>query len=224
MALPDAVVFDFDGVLLDSESPEFESHRLVFERFGLTLTTAEWCDQIGVDVERHPERWSRRLRAHAPHAPAHEAFRAEVRALFAELVPQAPMPGIERLIQVLEQAGVPCAIASNSPARWVLPAAESLGLVSRMKTVVTIDDVERGKPAPDVYLEATRRLGAAPTRSVAIEDSAPGLASARAAGLRTIVVPHWLTEQHDLSGADLRVESATRITLECLQALVIEPR
>jgi HAD superfamily hydrolase (TIGR01509 family) len=220
MRLPDAVVFDFDGVILDSETPEYESHRLVYERFGLSLTVADWCDQIGVDVERQPERWSRRLREHAADAPDHDAFKLEVRQRFRTLVPTEPMPGILTLIEALAEFGVPCAIASNSPARWVLPAAESIGIVSHMDAVVTIDDVARGKPEPDVYLEAARRLGATPSRSVAIEDSAPGLASARAAGLRTIAVPHWLTAGHDLSAADVRVEDARQITLQLLRDIV----
>ena len=114
MRLPDAVVFDFDGVLLDSETPEYESHRRVYERFGLTLTVAEWCDCIGVDVDRDPDRWSRRLREHAPGAPDHEAFRAEVHQLFAELVPREPMPGIASLIAELTGAVWP---AESPPTR-----------------------------------------------------------------------------------------------------------
>ncbi len=220
MPLPDAVIFDFDGVMLDSETPEYESHRLVFEEHGLALTVDDWCDQIGVDVEQQPERWSRRLRAHAPHAPDHQAFRAEIRRRFRDLVPREPMAGIAGLVQMLGLAGVPCAIASNSPATWVVPAATSIGMATFMRTVVTIDDVPRGKPAPDVYAEAARRLGAVPGRSVAIEDSAPGLASARAAGLRTIAVPHWLTERHDLDAADVRVTTAHEITLDLLRMLI----
>ncbi len=80
--------------------------------------------------------------------------------------------------------------------------------------------MKRGKPAPDVYLEAARRIGADPGRSVAIEDSAPGIASARAAGLRTIAIPHWLTQGHDLAGADLRVAHAGELTLDTLEKLV----
>jgi HAD superfamily hydrolase (TIGR01509 family) len=222
MRLPDAVVFDFDGVILDSETPEYESHRRVYERFGVTLTVADWCDCIGVDVDRDLDRWSRRLREHAPGAPDHEAFRAEVHQLFAELVPREPMPGIASLIAELTEAGVACGIASNSPARWVMRAAESIGVASCMQAVVTKDDVVRGKPAPDVYLEAVRRLGATPSRSFAVEDSAPGLAAARAAGLRTIAVPHWLTLEHDLSAADVRVADARDITLGLLQNILEE--
>jgi beta-phosphoglucomutase-like phosphatase (HAD superfamily) len=86
--------------------------------------------------------------------------------------------------------------------------------------VVTGDEVAHRKPAPDVYLEAARRLGVDPQRSIAIEDSAPGVTAARAAGMKTVAIPHWLTAGHDLSGADLTVAHAGELTLERLTGLV----
>ena len=217
-----AVVFDFDGVILDSETPEFESHRLIFERCGATLTPDEWCDQIGVWVEGHHERWHARLCELAPDAPDWPAFEAERRRLFVSLVSRVPMRGIDQLIDTLERAGIPLAIASTAPAAWVSGAAERLGIHHRFQTIVTCDDVERRKPAPDVYIEAMRRLGADPARSIAIEDSAPGVASAKAAGLTTVAIPHWLTERHDLSLADARVNQAGELTLALLEKLVLK--
>jgi beta-phosphoglucomutase-like phosphatase (HAD superfamily) len=86
-------------------------------------------------------------------------------------------------------------------------ATEGLGMRGLFAGIVTGDDVLRRKPAPDSYLEAARRLGVDPTRSIAIEDSGPGIAAARAAGMKTVAIPHWLTAQHDLSGADLRLRT-----------------
>ena len=103
------------------------------------------------------------------------------------------MPGIPELLDLLERAAVPVAIASSSPARWVVPAATRLGIASRVGAIVTADDVSRRKPDPEVYVEALRRLGAEPDRSVAIEDSGPGVAAAVAAGLWTVAIPHSLT-------------------------------
>jgi HAD superfamily hydrolase (TIGR01509 family) len=217
-----AVVFDFDGVILDSETPEFESHRLLFERFGATLTPDEWCGQIGVWVEGHHERWHARLCERAPDAPDWASFEAERRRLFVSLVAREPMQGIDRLIDTLETAGVPLAIASTAPAAWVSDAAERLGIRRRFQAIVTCDDVERRKPAPDVYIEALRRLGADPARSIAIEDSAPGVTAAKAAGLTTVAIPHWLTESHDLSRADVRVSQAGELTLALLEKLVLK--
>jgi HAD superfamily hydrolase (TIGR01509 family) len=217
------VVFDFDGVVLDSETPEFESHRRVYERCGVPLTLDEWCGQIGIYNEAHDRRWFEQLCRRSGDAPsAQDEYDAERKGVFAELLPAAPMPGIRELLEVLDRAGVPMAIASTAPARWVVPAAERIGVAPFFRTIVTSDDVERRKPAPDVYLEAARRLGADPQRSIAIEDSEPGIAAARAAGMKTIVIPHWLTERHDLGAADLRVAHAGELTLARLLSLVGE--
>ncbi len=130
------------------------------------------------------------------------------------------MRGIRELVDALAAAAVPMAIASSSPARWVVPALERLGLRDRFRAVVTGDEVAKRKPSPDGYLEAARRVGAEPSRAVAIEDSGPGITAARAAGMAAIVIPHWLTERHDLSGADLRVAHAGELTLTVLESLM----
>lgn len=216
----EAVIFDFDGVVLDSETPEFESHRRIYERHGVPLTVEEWCDQIGVYTEGGDRRWFVHLCERSTSAMTEEAYHAERRRLFNELVPRAPMPGIRELLLELGAARVPAAIASTSPARWVVPAASRIGVAPLFNAIVSGDDVARRKPAPDVYLEAARRVGADPRRSVAIEDSGPGIASARAAGMRTVAIPHRLTETHDLAGADLRVAHAGELTLARLARLV----
>jgi putative hydrolase of the HAD superfamily len=220
MSVLAAVVFDFDGIIIDSETPEFESHRRIFDRCGVSLTTDEWCDQIGVWTEGHDERWFRELRARSSNAPDHDAYHAEKRRIFDEVVPDAPMRGIGTLLRQLAGAGVPAAIASSSPASWVVGTTERLGLRPLFGAIVTGEDVVRRKPAPDVYLEAARRLGADPARSIAVEDSGPGIAAARAAGMKTIAIPHWLTQGHDLVAADLRVADASELTLERLMELV----
>lgn len=215
-----AVVFDFDGVILDSETPEYESHRQVFEMFGVPLTLDEYLGHVGLYHVDHETQWFMRLRDRSPHPPDRATFDAEKRRIFTDLVPREPMRGILDLLDALTDARVPMAIASTSTSRWVVPASERLGVRSRFVAVVTGDDAERGKPAPDVYLEAVRRLGVDAARSIAIEDSSPGIASARAAGLKTVAIPHWLTDRHDLSAADLRVAHAGELTLERLATLV----
>ncbi len=215
-----AVVFDFDGVIIDSETAEYESHRRLYERAGAALTPVEWCDQIGVWTEGEEERWCQRLAVLTGVPLDFAAFKADQHRFFREIVAREPMRGIRDLLDVLAQAQVPLAIASTSPARWVVPAVGDLGLAAFFRTIVTADDVRRRKPAPDVYLEAARRLGADPARSVAIEDSGPGIASATAAGMKTIAIPHWLTESHDLAAATLQVAHAGELTVEVLEQLI----
>jgi HAD superfamily hydrolase (TIGR01509 family) len=219
-----AVIFDFDGIVLDSETPEFESHRLMFERCGVSLTQDQWCAQIGTAVAGAADRWFAQLCQLSDRVPDRATFAAEKHRIFRELVPDQPMRGIVDLLDMLRAARVPPAIASNSPARWVIPAVDRLGLRDRFAAIVTVDDVGTGKPAPDVYLEAARRLGVEPSSAVGIEDSASGIASARAAGLRVVAIPHALTARHDLSAADLNVAHAGELTLELLEGLVMASR
>ena len=217
--LPAAVIFDFDGIVLDSETPEYESHRRIYQRCGVTLTVDEWCGVIGTWSEGHDEQWFTRLCERSAGAPARQDYFAERRRIFEAIVPAGPMRGVRELLTLLGDAGIPVAIASSAPARWVVGAVERLGLRPLFGAVVTGDEVAHRKPAPDVYLEAARRLGADPARSFAIEDSGPGLAAARAAGMKAIAIPHWLTERHDLSGADLTVAHAGELTLDRLVTL-----
>ncbi len=220
MVLPAAVIFDFDGVILDSETPEFESHRRVFEQCGVELTRDEWCGQIGTWTEGLGDRWHATLCERSSRPLDREAFEREQRRICQEIVPREPMRGIRELLQALAEAGVPRAVASSGPARWIVPAIEQLELMSFFGAIVTGDDVASRKPSPEAYLEAARRLGADPTRSIAVEDSAPGVAAARAAGMKTVAIPHSLTEGHDLSGAHLRVSHAGELTVARLATLL----
>lgn len=217
-----AVIFDFDGVVFDSETPEYESHRRLYEECGVALTVEEWCDAIGVWSADHDERRFEQLCARAERAPARDEYHARRHQLFTELAPRHPMPGVVDLLDALDAANVLTAIASTAPARWVRAAVERLGLTPRFRAIVTGDDVARRKPEPDVYLEALRRLRIDPHHAVAIEDSAPGVTAARAAGLRVVAIPHWLTATHDLDAADLRVAHAGELTLDALSALIVQ--
>lgn len=218
--LPAAVIFDFDGIVLDSETPEYESHRRIYQRCGVELTVEEWCGVIGTWSEGHDEQWFTRLCARSPQAPSRDDYFAERRQIFESIVPADPMRGVHALLTALRKSGTPAAIASSAPARWVVGAVERLGIADLFDAVVAGDQVTHRKPAPDVYLAAALQLGVDPRRSVAIEDSAPGIAAARAAGMKVVAIPHWLTARHDLSGADLTVTDAGQLSLDRLEALI----
>jgi HAD superfamily hydrolase (TIGR01509 family) len=219
----EAVVFDFDGTILDSETAEFESHVQLFSECGATLTLEEWCEGVGI-VTPH-DYWFVQLCARARNPPGdYEQFLERRSAYFRTRVRWEPMAGIGELIDELTAARVPCAIASTASGDWVTRALLQLRLTERFNAVVTGDQVERGKPAPDVYLEAARRLGVDPGSCVAVEDSGPGLAAAGAAGMKTVIIPHTLSRNHDLAKADLRVSHAGELTLARLRRLVCERR
>jgi HAD superfamily hydrolase (TIGR01509 family) len=218
MTRPFGVIFDFDGVVLDSETPEYEAHRQLFRVYGVDLTVEDWCSTIGTCDA--PRRWFDRLVAAAPDLDF-DTFLAEKRRLFRESVRMEPVRGIDVLLTALEAEGIPTAIASNATGGWVQRAVNEMGVTGRFHAIVTADDVERPKPAPDVYLEAARLIAARPSRCVAIEDSVTGVSAARAAGMRVVAIPHWLTRQHDLSAADLVVEHAGDLSVGVLRSLVL---
>jgi HAD superfamily hydrolase (TIGR01509 family) len=215
-----AVIFDFDGIVLDSETPEYESHRRIYERCGVALTVEEWCGVIGTWSEGHDQQWFTRLSARSPQAPSHDDYFAERRRIFESILPADPMHGVRELLAQLRDARIPAAIASSAPATWVVGAVERLGMGPSFAAVVTGDQVKHRKPAPDVYLAAALELGVDPRRSIAIEDSGPGIAAACAAGMKAVAIPHWLTARHDLSGAHLTVTHAGELSLDRLEALI----
>ena len=213
-----AVIFDFDGTILDSETPEFESHRRFFAEHGVLLTEYEWCTTVG--IAQPAEHWWRWLCARAAAPPTFDVFRQTTLRYFREHVRMEPMPGIAALVGALVAAGVPRAIASAASDRWVRGAIADLGLEPSFDAIVTADDVRRGKPAPDVYLEAARQLDIAPGQCVAVEDSGPGVAAACAAGMRVVAIPHAVNRTHDFSGAHFHASTAAELTLETIRRLV----
>jgi len=213
-----AVIFDFDGTILDSESAEYQSHRQFFAEHGVELTEEEWCTCIGrVQPRNHWWDW---LCERTATPPSYERFRKKTRTYFVDHLRMEPMPGIATLVTALVSAGVPRAIASAASSNWVARALEELDLTPSFDVIVTADQVAHPKPAPDVYLEAARRLGVEPAHCVAIEDSGPGLTAARAAGMRTVAIPHHLNRlTHDFEGADLELSSAADLTLDRIREL-----
>jgi beta-phosphoglucomutase-like phosphatase (HAD superfamily) len=158
-----AVIFDFDGTILDSETAEFESHRRLFEECGVELALDEWATGIG--IVQPDDHWFRLLCERRSDPIDFETFNARQRTYFQSCVRMEPMRGIQELLCALEAESIACAVASTASTQWVMSALENLGLASRFRTIVTGDQVSRGKPAPDsarhhlyVSLSRTRDL------------------------------------------------------------------
>ena len=208
----EALVFDFDGLILDTELPIYRAWYELFERHGAQpLSIDEWAAEIGtvrgLDL---PGLLVERATRPVDLDEAAVWRRAHRDLLLAE---QQARPGVEDWIAEAEAAGLGVAIASSSEADWVLPLLERIGLHTRFACVVNAGGALGAKPAPDTYLEACARLGVEPASALAIEDSPHGIAAAKAAGLRCVAVPHELTETLDLSAADLRLESLAECSL-----------
>lgn len=215
---PDAVVFDFDGLVLDTEWCEYATVADVFEAHGEELSLDLWRTFIGSTDHPH---WADILEAQlgrpfdrAEWVPARRLANREcTRGLDLQ-------PGVLDLLDGLAAADVPLAVASSSPADWVVGHLRERGLVDRFRTVCTGDEVLRTKPDPALYLLACERLGVGPARAVAVEDSVNGVRAARAAGMAAVAVPSSLTAGMDFTAADLVVGSCRELDPSVLGRVV----
>jgi HAD superfamily hydrolase (TIGR01509 family) len=201
-ALPDAVVFDNDGLLLDTESVWTRAEEDLFERRGLEFTPADKRQLVGTSAEIAGGILERRLGEPGRAAELIEELNALVVAELEHGV--EVMVGARELLERLRERGTPLGLVSNSPLRFVQRSIEIVGLGHHFDVILSAHEVAAPKPAPDPYLEACRRLGVEPGPSVvALEDSPTGVAAARAAGLTVIGVPSIegvaLEEAHHLA-------------------------
>jgi len=212
-----AVVFDLDGVLLDSEQlwDEVREH-LARERGGRWHERAQ-ADMMGMSS---PE-WSRYMHEVMGLAESPEEINAEVvRRLEVRYRERLPLlPGARDAVERLAQHW-PLGLASSSNRELIDFVLDQAQLAQFFRATVSSEEVERGKPAPDVYLEAARRLGVSPERCAAIEDSRNGVLSARAAGMRVIAIPnaHYPPDEETLAAADVVLLLLDDLTVERVSA------
>jgi HAD superfamily hydrolase (TIGR01509 family) len=201
---PDAIVFDFDGTIADTEWPIYEVARDAFRAHGLDFLLEDWVKGIGLaDNKSLPE-----LLEDALGAPPDAAIVQQAVDRRTTWNDQMVMnPGVQAVIEVARNAAIPLAVASSSPTDWVEPHLDRLGLLHHFVAVRTRDHVDRGKPAPDLFLSAAAAVGVDPTTCLAIEDSKHGCAAAKAAGMTCVVVPNRITVLDQPADADLLLES-----------------
>lgn len=214
-----AVIFDMDGLIIDTEWPDYQSWQELYAEHGHELPLSEWVPFVG--LWGPPKPLGEQLCALIGETADMEALRARRRARCDELVRQnmAPMPGFDTLVEWLMAHGLRRGLASTSSRDWVDFVVDGLAVRPHFHAIVAGDEVAARKPAPDVYLRAAERLGVPPEACVALEDSAPGVASARAAGMRCIAVPNRVTCHQDLSAAHRQVTHLGEITLDLLRSL-----
>jgi HAD superfamily hydrolase (TIGR01509 family) len=187
-APPAAVVFDNDGLLLDTEEAWTRAELVLFGRRGQEFTLDHKRSLIGSSRAVAAAKLERMLgrpgEGFALMDELHEL-------VMEEALHDIPVrPGALELLDALRQRGVPVALASNSSREFVERTLHTAGVDGRFEIVVTAEDVEHGKPAPDIYLEACRRLDRPPADCVALEDSPPGVLSAHDAGMFVVGVPY----------------------------------
>lgn len=200
-----AVIFDMDGLLLDTETLWHAAETDLFARHGGEFTWDDKMAVIGTSYDFTATYFADRLDLPRERGPA---LVTEMLELMHERVRRAvdARPGaVELVARLRDLDGVALGLASNSPRYLVDDALATAGMSDVFEVIVTSDDVEHAKPAPDIYLLACARLGVAPAEALALEDSASGIAAAKAAGLTVIGVPQYA--ETDASAADRVVDS-----------------
>jgi HAD superfamily hydrolase (TIGR01509 family) len=210
-----ALVFDFDGLILETEGPIYQSWLELFEAQSCELSFELWASIIGVSLRDHnPFDDLEKQLGHPVDRVKLNAIRRE-REL-ALLSNMAPLPGVVDYLESARDKGLKLAVASSSSRAWVVGHLETLGLLHYFDTVQTSTEVHNTKPFPDLYQAAILALKLQPTQAVALEDSPSGILSARRAGLFCVAVPNDLTRRMDLSKAHLRLDSLSQVPLDVL--------
>jgi len=219
----EAVVLDMDGLLIDTEPVWRAAQSAVFAGIGVTLSERDLIDSTGQPVEELIPVWRRR--SPGPDLASAELSDDEIADRIIDQVigyvkaRGQPMPGVTAAIALFERCGLRLAIASSSPLRLIDAVCDRLGL-ARIAVRCSAREEVRGKPAPDVYLTAARRLGVAAAACLALEDSPAGVASARSAGMRCVAVPDpLLAEDPRYREADLVLPSLTGLDEAALRRL-----
>jgi HAD superfamily hydrolase (TIGR01509 family) len=198
-----ALLVDFDGTILDTESCVLAAWREEYEHHGLQLDEEAWLAALGSHQDRFAV-FSQLVGDGYDEA----ASRARKQRRETELVlGLALRDGIEHCLREARQAGARLAVVSSSSSAWVRSHLERLSLLEFFDVVVTREDAQRSKPFPDLYLTALSRLGVPAADALAIEDSANGIAAARAAGIRCVAYPNSVTARQDLSEADVLADA-----------------
>ena len=207
-----ALVFDFDGLILDTEIPVLESWQRVYREHGVELPMDTWLETIGTsDHDFDPFAHLQELVGRPLEREPLQANRILHRD--AILHAQHTLPGVREYLAEARQMGLKLAVASSSRRAWVVGHLERLGIHEHWDAVKTADDVERTKPDPALYLAAVSALGVQPAEAVAFEDSRNGVLAAKAAGMWCVAVPARLTLGMDFTEADLVVDSLSAMPL-----------
>lgn len=207
-----AFVFDFDGLILDTETPLIDAYAAVHAAHGVAFDRTRFLHGVGhADYSFDP--WH----GFSPHADR-VALEVERRAAKDKIIQSLPvLPGVVPLLDAAREHGLRVGLASNSPHSWVDAHLQRLGLFARFEFIACREDAPSPKPEPDLYRLVLNRFGLRGHEAVAFEDSHTGSLAAKRANLWCVVAPNESTAHHDLSRADWLVASLAEVDLAALR-------
>ena len=208
----EAIIFDHDGTLVDTESCDFQACRMLCEELGLSLSLISWAEKIVGRVNGYDELFDDILRTHQNGYTKADMWR-RLRELWPITLENVTiMPGVSRLLPRLQSAGYSLGVATASDRTWANRWLTRFNLHAYFQVIATRDDVTYNKPAPDVYFFAAGQLGTPPERCLVFEDSVAGIQAAKAARMTVVAVPNHVTSVLDFSQADEVIESLEQVT------------
>jgi HAD superfamily hydrolase (TIGR01509 family) len=216
-----ALIFDFDGLILDTEVPEFQSWQEIFQLYGCQLPLTTWAACIGTSSDAFdPYAY---LEAQLGRAVDRDAIHARRQKRCAELLAVQPvLPGVREYIADAARLNLQLGVASSSPRAWVTGHLSRLGLMTHFTSIQCADDVHSTKPDPTLYHAVLKDLNLRAEQAIALEDSPNGILAAKRAGLFCVAVPNTLTRQLSLDHADLHLQSLADLPLEKLLSIALQ--
>lgn len=207
-----AVIFDLDGLMVDTEPLAKQAWSQVLLGYGQTLTDELFEKMIGLRLEDSSGLLIRELGL----SVGQDELSQSERAFFMEIMKSGvdTMPGLHAVLDRLQRYELPWAVATSSELVYARRVLSMIGLLDRCQSIAAGDEVERGKPYPDLYLLAGRRMGVNPEECLALEDSVPGCQAAKAAGMYTIAVPSSLVIGAEYDCAELIFSSLDEVAAE----------
>lgn len=206
------LIFDFDGLIIDTETPDLESWQEIFSEFGCELTLDVWAHCIGAAPDVFdPCAYLETLLGRPVES---DGLRARRRRRFYDMVERQPvLPGVREYLDDAPGLGVRCTVASSAPRAWVAGHLDRVQLLERFCCIKCSDEIPQAKPHPALFLAVLEATGVPAEKAVVLEDSPNGITAAAAAGIFSVAVPNPVTRSLGLETADLLVESLAEMPL-----------
>jgi HAD superfamily hydrolase (TIGR01509 family) len=210
------LIFDFDGLILDTESPIYHSWAELYQQFGTELLLEKWSQIIGISMQEHFDPFEK-LESQVGRQLDRATLKPQREARETALIASQPiLPGVQDYLTAAQRIGLVLGVASSSSRKWVGGYLTRLGLIDAFDVIHTSDDVQRAKPDPALFNLALKSLDLDASEAIVLEDSPNGVTAAKAAGCFCVAVPNPMTHMLSFDHADLRVDSLADLPLDAL--------
>jgi HAD superfamily hydrolase (TIGR01509 family) len=206
------LAFDFDGLIVDTELPIYQSWQDIYHMYGMELLLQEWAVAIGSSNEMFEPMDELEKRVHQ-NLNREVILEIQHLKMMEHILQQPVLPGVKEYLLQAKELGIKVSLVSSSSRSWVEDHLNRLGLIGYFDSIFTQEDVFKVKPDPGLYRQAIIGMQLLPAEVIALEDSTNGIVSAKLAGLYCVAVPNILTQNLDLTEADLVINSLAEMPL-----------